>query len=225
MKLKVEPSFVISVVALLVSIGGFAISYFQFSRQDIPPEIFVRAKQISFQTPEVKNPEVVGETVLIVDFSFAFSITNKSSRPLFVVSCAILGNGVHVGAGSLGDELYGCEFEGRNANGRLEPGETGFFDAAIQEDLHSFDFEGVVSVRGWRAEILNKTRESPDGCGTVFRLSDGGGGYSQSCDLFENEQLLYTLYIQTGNGEIIRRDIKFSPTPSWPWGRLEYALQ
>ncbi|MCK0137625.1 hypothetical protein [Aliiroseovarius sp. F47248L] len=220
---KLSYSIVVSTLALVVSVGGLWISYYKLNREGVPPEVFWNLKSIEVRPIALNKSdlEVASETVLEIDGELEISVSNRSSVPVFIVSCKIAGEGVHVGAGGYGERLYDCLVKDEIGLEKIEPGQTVFISIKFREDVSLYDVHGITYYRGWDGKLLDKVIREGNTCRISFSLTAGGGGWGQSCGLFRGSERLYSILLQTGSGEIIRKTVTVTGTPQWPWGRLE----
>lgn len=214
---KAVPIF-ISVLALAVSTGSLYLSFLSFRSGQLPPEVSTRLNEFEL----VSNP-------ISVSAKFDFSVSNHSSRQLFIVKCEIATDGLNGGGGSYGKWYSPCGIKEFNATGGLElaPGQTEFFSVSHSQDLDSYDPALALELMG--IELISiETLLAKGPCTARMSVGRASAGMNQNCalmqsptDQFPNRrptQKVFDLVLQTGTGDLIRTPIYLSMWQPWPWG-------
>lgn len=150
------------------------------------------------------------------------SISNRSSNPIFAVSCNIATDRLNTGAGSYGERLKPCDLEDFQKNEPIEilPGQTRFFSFThTQENLDSYDLGFALEKMGVDVEQILDAVSAGD-CKASFRVGYSGGGFGQSCQIASprTTHQAFSVLVQIGTGEIIRGPIWLGSRQPWPWG-------
>ena len=209
---------VISLLALAVSAGSFYISFLSFKSDFLPPEVYTRLNEFRL----VDNPTSVSAI-------FDFSVSNRSSQPLFLVKCEVATDGLNGGGGGYGEWFSPCGLDEFDVAGSLElaPGQTEFFSVSHEQDLDSYDPALALKLMGIEySSIKSSLIESP--CTARISVRRTGAGMSQSCGLVKSAvdqfpgrkptQKVFDLILQTGKGDLIITPIYLYMWQAWPWG-------
>lgn len=208
----------ISLLALAVSASSLYLSFLSFRSGRLPPEVNTRLNEFEL----VANP-------ISVSASFDFSVSNHSSRTLFIVKCEVATNGLNAGGGGYGERFSPCGLEEFDATGGLElsPSQTEFFSVVHNQDLDSFDPALALKLMGIElGAIESSLAEGP--CTAQLSVSRNGAGMNQNCGLMQSStdhflsrrptQKVFDLVLQTGTGDLIRTPVYLSIWQPWPWG-------
>lgn len=210
---------IISILALLFSGISAAISYQVYRERHLPPEIFVTMSQFYIE----EDPFIVGADL-------TFSVANRSNQNLNVLSCSILTDGLHTGAGRFGERASICDFSGDQFSPAepllLGPGETRFFHLQHVQDVSGYDPVFTLGLMGIDLNMISD-RLKEERCYLQFSWprAAAGSGWSQNCPITYGGQSfaessgnqVFTLVIQTGSAESVRVPILLSPNQVWPW--------
>lgn len=211
-------SIVISLVALAVSVGSLVLSYLGYRSGFIPPQVSTRL-----------NEFVLTSDPISVAANFDFSLSNHSSRPLFIVKCEVATDGLNRGGGGYGERYAPCGIEEFETAGGLElaPGQTEFFTVNHTQDLDSYDSSLALDIMG--IDLDNIRDDLSDGpCVAELSTRRGGASTYQNCALMESSidsfsrtpsQQVFVLSLQTGTGELIRTPVYLSINQPWSWGK------
>lgn len=214
---KAVPIF-ISLLALVISAGSFYVSYLSYSSSFLSPEVATRLNKF-----ELTNSPI---SVLA---NFDFSISNHSSKPLFIVKCEVATDGLNGGGGGYGEWFSPCDIEEFESTGGLElsAGQTEFFTIRHKQDLDSYDPKLALQLMG--INLINIQSALDKGsCVANISIRRTGFGMNQNCGLIQSSdkdfisrtpsQKVFDLVLQTGTGDLIRTPVYLSTYQPWPWG-------
>ena len=208
----------ISTLALVVSSSSFYLSYLGYRSGFLPAEISTRL-----------NTFAVSDDPLSISANFDFSVSNHSSRSIFIVNCEVAIDGLPTGGGGYGERFAPCNIDQISSNGGLElaSGQTEFFTV---EHLQSLDDHSPVMALDLMGIDLAAIRPKLAVGNCVANLSTrrNGGGMNQNCQLMQSSidsfphrtptQKVFDLVLQTGTGDLIRGSVYLSLHQPWPWG-------
>lgn len=211
---KTTAPIAISFVALVVSVLGFGLNYWSFRQNSVPPEVFVLLKKWVVSR---KNHSVSGEMVI--------SVSNKSSKTVFIVSCKVATENVSVGEGHA-EKFVPCLLPNGDwddkSDGQIESGQSRFFRVKYELPLE-WDLDYTINAMGINYTDIVASLEKED-CQIEFFLNEFSRGFSQNCALVKGADFdqtpakrVFDLLLQTGSGAVIRKTVLLTNEQEWPW--------
>jgi hypothetical protein len=189
-----------------------------YSRSYISPEFATRLNQFEL----TNNP-------ISVSAYFDFSVSNHSSKPLFIVKCEVATDGLNGGGGGYGEWFSPCGIEEFESAGGLElsPGQTEFFAVKHTQDLDSYDPNFALELMGIDLTAIQSAL-AEGSCIARISVRRTGSGMNQNCGLMQSSdegfisrtpsQKVFDLVLQTGTGDLVRTPVYLSMNQPWPWG-------
>lgn len=175
------------------------------------------------------NEFEVSDSPLAFSANFDFSVSNISSRPIFIVKCDVVTDGLPVGGGGYGERFAPCNIFQLSADRGLEllPGQTAFFNVQHRQDLDDHSPILALERMGIDLEEIRPTL-TVENCIARFFSGRMGSGVNQNCRLMQSSrdqfpsrapaQKVFDLILRTGTGDLIRSPVYLSVYQPWPWG-------
>ncbi len=205
-------------LALGASLLALLISYLAYRNDTLPPHVSTRLTQFA----------VTGRPVTI-QAKFDVSISNLSSRSVYIIKCEIAINGIGDGGGGYTESFIPCKTELFDEGKRFEiaSGATEFFSLDSEIPVHEHDEKTALSLMGIDVDdISERLEEGP--CVADISTRRTGASASQNCSLIQRSsggflsdgpsQQVLSFVLQDGTGNIIRTPIYLSLNQVWPWG-------
>lgn len=155
----------------MVSFGSFFLSYVKYRSGILMPEIATHLNEFE-----------LSDRPLSISANFDFSVSNRSSLPVFIVKCEIVTDGLPAGGGGYGEHFEPCNIERISAVGGLElpPAQTEFFNAQHELDLDDHSPVLALELMGIDLEEIRPTL-SKENCRAKLFAWRTGSAMSQNC--------------------------------------------
>ena len=206
---------VLSTIALLVSVGAFSISYFQYVNTFENSELKWKMSDFSIQYQENES-----KVELISNIDFA--VTNNSNSPLYLAACNFEVDNGYSGRGGLEKLWIPCpDFEQDLASKgeiAIAAGQTKFFKDSFKFTQPTTNLKETLDQLGIQPTAVTETifRMGENSCSTNFAVRIEGGHYSSNCRI-RSDTKLFAISIQTGSGKYVGGDIRYGFQDDWPW--------
>jgi len=218
----------LSILAIVLAAGALYISYLQYQNNFIEPELHWIISDYKISKDSDKSYQISS--------NIRFSVTNKSGKDLFLSTCNFENDRAFRGRGAWEVRWTKCpNFEKTLiSDGEIviKAGQTRFFEDVYKlkifnefgakdrpfgspELTEAAKRMGLISDRGNKS-LFPTDRES---CSFTFTLRPESASYGGNCKI-DKDATLYRLFLQTGDGQTMKRNIRMTFKPDWPWDTL-----
>ena len=209
---------ILSTFALCISLGAFIITYLEYSGKYAKADLSWKINSYDIEVDLENNKYNVNSNIEL-------AITNNSSSQLYIIACNFETKNALIGRGGAETKWHQCptfsDLEEGSSNLVISPSQTRFFKDhyklsgnldSMLTDLKKFGIKIDKSIN-----TLFRNRS----CTTSFTLNVESRSYGGTCGIIDNS-MLYSVMFQTGSGEILRQEIRYTFNFDWPWGKSRH---
>lgn len=221
-------SVILSSLAFLVSACALFISYLQYNSSFIEPELNWKISDYRIDKS--------GKNSYRISSNITFSVTNKSTKSLYLSGCKFENERAHNGRGAWELKWTDCPVfeENRNSGDGIEvkAGQTRFFDDVYELEISDplladkghFGNPELAKALTRMGLIIDEEFQylfpkGKESCSMTFKLRPESASFGGSCGI-ERGSTLFRLLVLTGDGRTIGSEVRLTFYHKWPWDTL-----